>query len=77
VVTNAGGNPEVIQNNYNGFVTPNRALQAFSDRMLELAKDTELRSRFGKNSYQRFLDVFTNKAMSNSYSNIYHKISEK
>lgn len=77
VVTNAGGNPEVIQHYYNGFVTPNRELQPFTDSMLELVRDKELRNKFGENSYQRFLGVFTNKVMSNSYSNIYHKISEK
>jgi len=72
VVTNAGGNPEVILNNHNGFVTPNRELQPFADSMLELARDIELRNHFGKNSYQRFKEVFTNQAMSKAYMAIYN-----
>jgi len=77
VVTNAGGNPEVIKNNHNGFVTPNNELQPFADNMLKLAKDIGLRNKFGENSYKRFIDIFTNQAMSKSYSKIYQKTSEK
>jgi len=77
VVTNAGGNSEVIQNNHNGFVTPNRELQPFADSMLELARDKELRNSFGKNSYQRFKGVFTNQAMSKTYMGIYNAVNGK
>jgi len=77
VVTDAGGNSEVIQHNYNGFVTPNRELRPFADSMLVLARDMKLRNTFGKNSYQRFMGIFTNQAMSNSYMSIYNKIVEK
>jgi len=75
VVTNAGGNPEVIENNYNGFVTPNNELQRFADSMLELVKDKGLRDKFGENSYQRFQDVFTHKMMGESYMKIYNGVN--
>ncbi len=77
VVTNAGGNPEVIQNNYNGFVTPNRELAPLVTGMLKLADDNELRGEFGKNSHQRFKSVFTSQVMSKSYMDIYNKVSGK
>jgi glycosyltransferase involved in cell wall biosynthesis len=77
VVTDAGGNSEVILDNYNGFVTPNREIQPFVESMLILAKDEELRNKFGKNSYQRFNDIFTNQAMSRTFMSIYNKVNGK
>jgi glycosyltransferase involved in cell wall biosynthesis len=77
VVTNAGGNPEVILDDFNGYVTPNNEVEPFAHAMLELANNDEQRLQFGKNSAKRFEDVFTNKVMSSSYMEIYNKVSDK
>lgn len=75
VVTDAGGNPEVIKDFYNGYVTPNNELEPFFQKMQQLAQDKQLRVEFGENSHQRFLEIFTNTAMANSYMAIYNKVS--
>jgi len=77
VVTNAGGNSEVILHNHNGVVTPNGELQPFIEGMLQLVNNNDLRNKFGENSYNRFMNIFLNQTMGNSYMDIYSKISGK
>lgn len=48
IVTRAGGMPEVVQDQHNGLVVPQRDLQALSRALALLTDDQELRIRFGK-----------------------------
>ena len=75
VVTDAGGNPEIVVDRQTGLVTANEDGQAFAAAMLELAKDAALRERLGLAGRKRYLERFSVQSMAQSYSEIYQKIS--
>ena len=73
VVTDVGGNPEVIEHGKNGYVIDVRAdPQVFADACIELAVDHKLRQDFGKHARQLFLDRFTLEHMNRSYEKLYN-----
>ncbi len=74
IVTNAGGNPEIIQNQVNGLVTPNDDMQAFSEAMLALGTDPEAQDRMGKASKVRFDKLFSNSSMCSRFEEIYQSL---
>lgn len=69
IVTDAGGNPEIIENNFNGLVTPNKDVDAFAKAIVQLS--TENLTVMQVNARQRFETRFTNKAMVKRYATIY------
>jgi len=69
VVTDAGGNAEIIENNKNGFVTPNNNTKEFSQAILRLA--TEDLTNMKKFARKRFDERFTNTMMNEQYHTIY------
>ena len=72
IVTDAGGNAEIIENNYNGAVTPNADTKAFSQAILKLAISdlTDMR----KFARERFEQRFTNTIMNEQYHAIYEQL---
>ena len=74
IVTDAGGNSEVILDGDNGIVTPNDDLDRFAQAMLELAKNKELRLKMSKAARTRFLDLFVADKMIQKYHDIYHRV---
>lgn len=72
IVTDAGGNAEIIENNYNGAVTPNADINAFSEAILKLAISdlTDMR----KSARKRFEQRFTNTIMNEQYHAIYEQL---
>ncbi len=73
IVTNAGGNAEIIESNYNGAVTPNADAKAFAQAILKLAMSdlTDMR-RFAR---KRFDQRFTNTIMNEQYHAIYEQLA--
>jgi glycosyltransferase involved in cell wall biosynthesis len=72
VVTNAGGNPEVIEHEYNGIVCANDDQDAFSCACLNmLNKDI---NEMSKNSFQRFNEKFSVESMLSQYKKIWKSI---
>ena len=53
VVTNAGGNPEVVEDGVHGYVVEPRDAAALADRIITLLSDPELRVRMGLASRAR------------------------
>jgi glycosyltransferase involved in cell wall biosynthesis len=71
VVTDAGGNPEIVLDQHNGFVVPNNNAQAFSKAMIALAKDGACRESFGVAARKRYEDVFSVEKMTSAYEHLY------
>jgi glycosyltransferase involved in cell wall biosynthesis len=71
VVTDAGGNKEIIINNENGFVTVNNDAQAFAGSMLKLITNQTLREKMSAQSLIKFQQLFSDNIMNKHFSNIY------
>jgi len=74
VVTNAGGNPEIIEHQVNGLVTTNDDANAFSKAILTLASDTNLRTAMTTKAKQIFEQKFSADIMSENFQCLYKKI---
>ena len=74
VVTDAGGNPEIIKHGVNGFVTKNGCDESFAQAMLALVEEDKVH-RFGKSGYERFRDLFSVKHMCNEYEKLYRALN--
>ena len=75
VGTDAGGIPELIQNNFNGFITPRESPEPLADALLKLAGDAELRRRFSANSLARSRD-YSSVKMAQETLKLYEKTLE-
>jgi len=51
--TDAGGIPELIENEYNGFIVPKENPEELSQAIIKLIKNPELRKKFSKNSFEK------------------------
>lgn len=71
VVTNAGGNKEIIIDQSNGYVSENDNAIAFAESMLKLIKSQEFQKHMATQAKQRFEELFTQHIMSNNYKNLY------
>ena len=76
VVTDAGGNAEVIKNGYNGFVTPNNDSAAFSNAIIKLLKSENLLSMSEK-SISRFEQKFSLSRMVCAFREKYLKLGKE
>ena len=72
IVTDAGGNAEIIEDNYNGAVTPNADTEAFAQAILKLA--TTDFNDMRKSARKRFEQRFTNTIMNEQYRAIYEQL---
>lgn len=76
VVTNAGGNPEVIQDSYNGFVTDNDNDDAFAEAILKLM-DNKIRNEQAKCALSLFNERFSSQNMNQQYADLYNEVAPK
>jgi len=74
VVTDAGGNPEIIKNKVNGLVTKNDDANAFTKAILTLGSDSNLRKNMARKSRQRFEQHFSADSMVNQFLKLYQQI---
>ena len=74
VVTDAGGNPEIVLDGQTGFVTPNRDKRAFVKGIQKLLNSDELRKKVGNAARNRYENYFTVDKMVSLYQNLYLKI---
>ncbi|MEJ2648324.1 MAG: glycosyltransferase [Sedimentisphaerales bacterium] len=74
VVTNVGGNPEVVTDGYNGFLVAPRDSAALASAILKLLINDELRKEFGSHGQRVFALRFGIETMANAYL---HLISEQ
>ncbi|WP_218310134.1 glycosyltransferase [Alteromonas antoniana] len=72
VVTDAGGNAEIIEHGVNGLVTPNNDIEAFA-KAISSFLSTDL-SAMKKAAKERFEQLFTADKMADSYQAIYKQV---
>jgi glycosyltransferase involved in cell wall biosynthesis len=73
VVTNAGGNPEIIQNGVNGIVSENKNVNEFSLAIEVLIRNKEKRALMATESLKRYEQLFSSVKMNSEYSRIYQE----
>ena len=71
VVTDAGGNPEIIAHEVNGLVTPNNDAPAFAAAIIELLGNENKYLQMSTASLDRFNESFNIHNMVNDYQRIY------
>lgn len=71
VVTDVGGNQEIVINNQTGMVVASDEVECFSKNIIELLIDNETRCSFGKAGREKYLRNYTVSRMVDSYQMLY------
>ena len=71
VVTDVGGNAELVSDGENGFVVPSDDENAFATAALRLAQDSSQRRKFARMSRSLFEQKFGLEQMVNQFSAVY------
>jgi glycosyltransferase involved in cell wall biosynthesis len=77
IVTNVGGNPEVIQHDHNGFVIESENVSELTQSVIKLYLDENLKNVMGENALKRFTDTFTSENMCNKFSSLYQLLVKR
>ncbi len=75
VVTDVGGNPEIIQNNINGYLVPSDNEKAVAEAILKLYQNPLLRKQMSKNAKKLAREKFDLRVMVRRYEKIYQQLS--
>jgi len=59
ISTQVGAVPELITNNFNGFIVPKRDYKELGEKIWQLLNSEDLQSRFGKNARKTMESRFT------------------
>lgn len=73
VITEVGGNPEIVVNNKNGFLVPTDDEKAVADAIFTLYENAELRGEMAKNARKRAEKLFDLDKMIRQYQELYLK----
>tara|TARA_Y100001970_G_C14249827_1_gene870982 strand:- start:1859 stop:2944 length:1086 start_codon:yes stop_codon:yes gene_type:complete len=71
IATNAGGTPELIIDNYNGFLVKPFNQKQVSEKIISLINNNSLREKIGENAKKTISDKFSISNMVNSYCKVY------
>jgi glycosyltransferase involved in cell wall biosynthesis len=74
VVTDAGGNPEIICHNVNGIVTLNDNIEMFADAIKYMLQDTDKFKRYSQAASEIFKQQFTANSMIKKYEELYKSV---
>ena len=74
LATKVGGNPELITNNYNGFLVKKGDYRNFAKLLKKLISDKNLRDKFGKNSYKIIKQKFNFDKILADYKSLYENL---
>ncbi|MBN1823372.1 MAG: glycosyltransferase family 4 protein [Endomicrobiales bacterium] len=77
VVTNAGGMPEVVQEDINGYIVKIKDFDSLATRVAQILSDTVLRNRLGRTGKQIVSTHFTKEIMANSHLRLYEDLISK
>jgi len=71
VVTDVGGNPEIVENNKTGFIVPSDDYQLLSNAIVDLLQNSNKSKTFGEDGRNKYLSNFTVSQMINKYHKLY------
>ena len=71
VVTDVGGNPEIVENGHTGLLVPSRDAEATGAAITRMLGNNGLRASFGEAGRARVLANFTQDRMHRAWSNLY------
>jgi glycosyltransferase involved in cell wall biosynthesis len=74
VVTRVGGNPEVVRDGETGFLVPARDVEAFTARVVALARDPSLRLRLGNAGRATITRSFSRADAAARYARVYEEV---
>ncbi|MCC9620602.1 glycosyltransferase [Thalassospira sp. MA62] len=77
IVTNVGGNKDLVENHYNGLVVPPKSPEDLAIAMLELANSESLRKEYGERSQAIIENRFSLEKCTDSYFDLYGKLTTK
>ncbi len=77
IVTEVGGNPEIVKDEETGFVIPNDNEKILSEKICKLLDDDILKKEMGVAGRKRFEENFTVDKMVSAYENIYDEIATR
>jgi len=75
IATNVGGNPELIQDGFNGLLIEKENVEELSHALLKLIQDNNLRQIMGQNGFSMVKTKFTMDAMIGHYDRLYKEIA--
>jgi glycosyltransferase involved in cell wall biosynthesis len=73
VVTDVGGNPELVSHNVNGLVVTSDDLEEFANALLRLVESRELRQRMGEKGREIYVEKFTVQKMVSAFDQLYRE----
>jgi glycosyltransferase involved in cell wall biosynthesis len=76
VVTNVGGNPEIVRDGETGFIIPSDDEEALVDKVCMLLRDKTLMAAMGNAGRKRFEENFTVAKMVKEYEKIYEDLTD-
>lgn len=71
VVTNVGGNPEIVINGQTGMVVPSDDAEQFSIKIIELLSDGKLSEQLGRAGREEYLEKYSVSRMLDCYQELY------
>jgi sugar transferase (PEP-CTERM/EpsH1 system associated) len=77
VVTRAGGNPELVEEDRVGNLFEPRDVEAFAGLLLRLVDDPALRRRYGQAARQRAVEQFSLAVMAKNYRDLYLNLASQ
>ncbi len=75
IVTNVGGNPELVRHEVDGIVIPPEAPQALSEAIRMLWDDPEKRAQYAGSAKRRMAETFSVDAWGNRLCNLYRRVA--
>ncbi|WP_144392664.1 glycosyltransferase [Pleionea sediminis] len=73
IVSDVGGNRELIKSDVNGYLYQKDDIQELSDRVVKLIKNNELRIKMGEQSFQKARNMFSIEKMTEDYLSLYQR----
>lgn len=76
IATNCDGNKDLVKNNFNGFLMPQKNEKLIAEKVIELSNNFEMRKTFERNSFELFENNFNIDSNISKLENIYLKFSK-
>ncbi|EJE8548261.1 glycosyltransferase [Vibrio vulnificus] len=76
VASNTGGIPEIVEDNWNGFLVPIKCSDSIVNAIMRLYENRELSRVFGERAYKKIEDKFDSDNISLKISKVYRELLE-